>query len=747
MNNNRVLPIIFMIDTSESMTGERIAKLNEVMHDALNILTEKAEEYVESEIKISVLKYSNGCEWVTKGLVGVGDFQWKDLNIGRMTDLGAAIRELDSMLTRSAFFDGVSRYYAPIIINITDSIPTDNWEKEFKLIKKNKWFNISKKICITIGNNTNTDVLEKFCGTKEAVIRAEDISVLRTLIASISVSASMFSDSSVPSKNEWNEKSWGVNPITTTMALQSQCGTNDDSEWDNGAWTVDSFAASGMIPTNKDNDVEQRRLRLAEALRNGQNVLVDTDGNVVTNSDSNDSKGFEGIVVPSGRLAGGMPNRCRVCDNAVFSDAKFCPYCGTKIAIEKPVVQMSRVGFSAVAPKQLVKGEYSIIDVVMYEESYRHIVDEIRKQADSETQEKKSGKVKVQEEANIKVILSSNDIEVDDNETTGVWQGSYLCFSFPVYLPENYKKRQVLFLVKIFINNIIATKLTFAVRCSSLFEQKINVSREDVLTAFISYASQDRKKVAAIIQGMQKARPDMDLFFDVESLRSGENWEKTLFHEIEKRDVFYLCWSHYAKDSEWFDREWRYAYSQKGIDGIEPVPIEPPEECPPPQELSGKHWNDKLLYLIDYLNKKSSKEQKKNNLNGVFTSNDNIVSKGNLEEQFGFESTVVLTDETPANAPLIRIRICSTGQVLEFAKDTIVIGRGQTCDMVLNQPTISRFHAKVYRLSDDEYVLEDMNAHNGTFTTSTNQQLEPGQKVNIRKGEIIQLARIKLQIC
>ena len=67
--------------------------------------------------------------------------------------------------------------------------------------------------------------------------------------------------------------------------------------------------------------------------------------------------------------------------------------------------------------------------------------------------------------------------------------------------------------------------------------------------------------------------------------------------------------------------------------------------------------------------------------------------------------------------------------------------------MVLNQPTISRFHAKVYRLSDDEYVLEDMNAHNGTFTTSTNQQLEPGQKVNIRKGEIIQLTYIKLQIC
>lgn len=191
---------------------------------------------------------------------------------------------------------------------------------------------------------------------------------------------------------------------------------------------------------------------------------------------------------------------------------------------------------------------------------------------------------------------------------TGVWQNSYLTFSFPIFLPDNYSKKQVLFIAKIFINDIIATRLTFTARCSSVFEQKINVIREDILTAFISYASQDRKKVATIVQSMQKARPDMDLFFDVESLRSGENWKKALFHEIEKMDILYLCWSHRAKNSEWVDKEWRYAYSQKGIDGIEPMPIELPEECPPPQELRGKHWNDKLLYLIGHSNKKSIEE-------------------------------------------------------------------------------------------------------------------------------------------
>lgn len=113
----------------------------------------------------------------------------------------------------------------------------------------------------------------------------------------------------------------------------------------------------------------------------------------------------------------------------------------SKIVIEKPSVQLCQVEFSAIAPKQIVKGEYSIIDIVMYEEAYWHIVDEIHSQSETETQEKKSGKINVKTEANIKVILHSNDIEIEDNEMTGVWQNSYLTFSFSIFLPDNYSKK------------------------------------------------------------------------------------------------------------------------------------------------------------------------------------------------------------------------------------------------------------------------------------------------------------------
>lgn len=318
----------------------------------------------------------------------------------------------------------------------------------------------------------------------------------------------------------------------------------------------------------------------------------------------------------------GAKMRCSSCGQPLTEGQQFCSFCGSsvrrnpsaatgpaagslprapqRVAVKKAAPKIAQVEFSALAPKRLNKGEYAIIDFVMYEESYRYVVDEIHRQAEEPLQEKRSGTIGVTAAAKIRVVLSSPDFEIQDGEQEGIWEKSYLEFSFPVMLPEDYAKKQVLFQAKVYVNGIIASRLSFVAKCFSFFEQRLPVERRDISTAFVSYASQDRKRVASIVQGMQMARPDLDVFFDVEGLRGGDDWERVLYREIEKRDVLYLCWSHNAKSSPWVDREWRYALSQKGIAGIEPLPIEPPEACPPPAELNSKYWSDKLLYLIEY---------------------------------------------------------------------------------------------------------------------------------------------------
>ena len=258
------------------------------------------------------------------------------------------------------------------------------------------------------------------------------------------------------------------------------------------------------------------------------------------------------------------------------------------------------VEFSALFPKRFIKGEYSILEMYIYERDQREILDEALRAANAALKESRGSTLRIGEESVVSIRLecANSSVQIEGNEECQVWHGKYLKFDFAIFLEESCPKRQLLFTAMIFINSVPATRLRFTAECSTLREQKLELLREDVLSAFVSYASQDRSRVAAIIQGMKKARPEMDVFFDVDSLRSGEDWQQALRAEIERRDILFLCWSLSAKQSEWVDREWRYALENKGLGFIEPVPLDPPNICPPPKELSSKHFNDRgLLYI------------------------------------------------------------------------------------------------------------------------------------------------------
>ncbi len=266
---------------------------------------------------------------------------------------------------------------------------------------------------------------------------------------------------------------------------------------------------------------------------------------------------------------------------------------------QAPELTLSKVQFSALAPETLVPGKYALIDIYMYEEAFRRVVDQAIANSKQSLQEKRSGTLKVQEGTQIRITLSSPDLEIQDGDQTQIWQGEYLSFNFSALLPRNFPGDQVLFNAVVYFNGVIATQLKFLAACGCIPGQPFHLNRKDIFSAFVSYASEDRSRVAAIIQGMKKARPDLDIFFDVESLRSGEDWESALYREIDNRDILYLCWSHFARMSAWVEAEWRYAMDRKGIDCIEPIPMESPKKCPPPMELQKKHFNDKLLYIID----------------------------------------------------------------------------------------------------------------------------------------------------
>lgn len=266
------------------------------------------------------------------------------------------------------------------------------------------------------------------------------------------------------------------------------------------------------------------------------------------------------------------------------------------------VTEIDEVKFSAFTDKSVHGDDYGIVEIAMYTKEFREsVLENIQEEFENSFKEKIFSETTVRRNQQITVKLSSREVEIEEDTVCRPWSGKQLIFTFDYQVPEDYSKNRIPFTADIWFDDVPATKLKFYVTVdrdekrghSSVSSGRyMEVQREDIRSAFLSYASQDRKRVTAILQGIQKARPDMDVFFDVEKLRSGQNWEPELYAELMRRDRLFLCWSHFARQSEWVSREWHYVLENKGLDSIDPIPMEDPQFCPPPPELAEKHFND-----------------------------------------------------------------------------------------------------------------------------------------------------------
>lgn len=191
----KIMTLFYVVDTSGSMTGDKIGSVNSAMEEAITVdLPDISTANDDAEIRVAIMQFSSGCSWITpsSGPIGIGDVIWNDLHANGLTDLGAACTELDKKLSRNEFLESQTGAYAPVILLFSDGGPTDNWEKGLEQLKKNNWFKHAIKIAIAIGEDADKNVLATFTGTPESVIAVNDKHTLKALIRKVSVRASEF---------------------------------------------------------------------------------------------------------------------------------------------------------------------------------------------------------------------------------------------------------------------------------------------------------------------------------------------------------------------------------------------------------------------------------------------------------------------------------------------------------------------------------------------------------------------------
>jgi TIR domain len=235
-----------------------------------------------------------------------------------------------------------------------------------------------------------------------------------------------------------------------------------------------------------------------------------------------------------------------------------------------PKATIDPVHFSVTSHSVVLPGTTFVINVWAHlEEQRKEVVLRAQEAADGiDVSVQSKGPARLGRGTVLLVRLQIEDLVIEDQEDTILWEGSIGNATFSAQVPSTAQKGQRCGLAKVYVSNLEIAKIHFAVEMGDKTSKQGRLRAQEKLhrTAFASYANEDRDAVLARIQGIQKAAPHLDVFLDVLKLRSGEDWEKRLWKEIPATDIFYLFWSEDASHSDWVEKEWRCALKTRGLD-------------------------------------------------------------------------------------------------------------------------------------------------------------------------------------
>jgi uncharacterized protein YegL len=191
----------------------------------------------DAQIKIAVLKFSSGAEWIYPQPLEMENFVWSGLTTGGVTDLGEACGMLNQKLSRSAFMENAVGSLAPVIILLSDGAPTDRYTTKLTELKNNKWFQAAIKIAIAIGEDAKSDILEEFTGNSECVVPVRNTEELSKIIRFASVTASKIGSRSTNAGSDESKQEVVAKQLQEFVKAESSTKNEQNtSDTDTSGW-------------------------------------------------------------------------------------------------------------------------------------------------------------------------------------------------------------------------------------------------------------------------------------------------------------------------------------------------------------------------------------------------------------------------------------------------------------------------------------------------------------------------------
>jgi len=225
----------------------------------------------------------------------------------------------------------------------------------------------------------------------------------------------------------------------------------------------------------------------------------------------------------------------------------------------------ARADATAFAPRKLRRGEAELVRIAIHQpKDLKEVIKAARKadpRTDAAPQSMGIGDVAIG--SSVGVSLEVKGAACDGDLQRRTWAGDPLDFSFAITADADVK--QVVILARVFVNDaqigvLAFTRNVIGPRPKPLSDgERVRLKRHK--RVFLSYSSKDRETVSAIATAYEAA--GVAHFWDRTALKSGEEWHPRLRREIDRCDLFHLCWSKAAADSQWVEKEATHALGMR----------------------------------------------------------------------------------------------------------------------------------------------------------------------------------------
>jgi len=177
------------------------------------------------------------------------------------------------------------------------------------------------------------------------------------------------------------------------------------------------------------------------------------------------------------------------------------------------------------------------------------------------------------------------------------WNGQENLVSFSIAVAQDAPATTSQLCFEAFIEGVPIAYIPLALHIgpgASEADRSVRVSHP-ASTAFASYASKDAPLVALCLSALKRWDPQIEIFMDCLDLTPNDRWQHELRQIIPSKDTFLLFWSTHARNSKWVAWELGIAETTRGLAFVRPMPIDPPEVAPPPDQLKHLQFRDRYL--------------------------------------------------------------------------------------------------------------------------------------------------------